>query len=79
MMATTRGVLLPHLRAWREWHALSAKTLATRSGVGTATISRIENGGHANFETVGKLAKALRLTPEQLMRSEPGKEIRGAA
>lgn len=76
------GALLPYLRAWREWRGLSQRELARLAKTGVATISRIENGGVARFETLGDLAKALKVTREQLLREEPGKvgeKLHGAA
>lgn len=78
-MPVTKGVKLPYLRAWREWRGISQEELKALSGVTVATISRIENGSPARFETIGKLSTALQITREQLLHTEPGKEIHGAA
>jgi transcriptional regulator with XRE-family HTH domain len=54
------------LRAWREYRALSQNDLATKAGVGTVTIYRIEHGAAARPSTRRKLAAGLGITPEQL-------------
>jgi transcriptional regulator with XRE-family HTH domain len=40
------------------------------SKVSANTISRIENGGSAQYETVRKLAEALEVSVEELMGDE---------
>ncbi len=58
-----------HLRAWRERRALTQKELADKAGVTQLSITRIETGQqNARPTTVRKLAKALRIKPEQLFR-----------
>lgn len=66
-----RGVYLPYLRAWRRAKDFSLAELASRAGTGAATLSHIENGKIARFETLEKLAKALNLTREQLLHQRP--------
>jgi transcriptional regulator with XRE-family HTH domain len=78
-MSVSKGVKLQYLRAWREWRGISQEELKELSGVTAATISRIENGAPARFETIGKLSTALQISREQLLHSEPGKEKHGAA
>ena len=58
------------LREWRAWKALSQEQLAGLSGVGKATIARIE-GRHLSPRpsTIQKLARALSVMPEDLYRS----------
>lgn len=63
----TRGVLVPGLAALRKRAGLSQKELAARSGVTRQTISRIEQGGHAYYDTIDKLAKALRISRKRLL------------
>jgi transcriptional regulator with XRE-family HTH domain len=76
-MPTERGhktrVPLPYLRAWRESKFVSRDELAAKSGVSKSTIVRLEiNGGQgAILSTVGKLAVALGITREQLVRQNP--------
>lgn len=55
------------LRAWRQRKALSQRDLADLSGVGVATIVRIEHGQTARPSTIRKLAQALDVTPELLI------------
>lgn len=78
-MSSTKGTPLPYLRAWREWRGMSQEELSRVAEVTAATISRLENGAVARFGTIAKLATALQITREQLMRSDPGKDMHGAA
>jgi transcriptional regulator with XRE-family HTH domain len=58
------GILLKHVRMFR---GLSETELARRSGVRLETISRLESGKHkAQEATVERLARALKVSPEQL-------------
>jgi transcriptional regulator with XRE-family HTH domain len=70
-MAEIRRVTLPYLREWRQHRLLSQAELGEASSLSLVTISHLENGGQANFATVGKLAKALNITREQLVRERP--------
>lgn len=63
----TRGVLVPGLAALRKRAGLSQKELAARSGVTRQTISRLEQGGHGYYDTIDKLAKALRISRKRLL------------
>lgn len=55
------------LRRIREARALSQRDLSAKSGVGAATISRLESGLRRAYPvTVRKLAKALSVEPAQL-------------
>lgn len=58
---------MPGLAALRKRAGLSQKELAARSGVTRQTISRIEQGGHAYYDTIDKLAKALRISRKRLL------------
>jgi DNA-binding XRE family transcriptional regulator len=71
---TERGISLPLLRKRRQQAGLSQEELAERAGVGVATIIRIEGGAHARYETLGKLARALKLERKQLLQEDPQKE-----
>jgi transcriptional regulator with XRE-family HTH domain len=55
------------LLAWRQRRALTQRDLARLSGVGLATIVRIEHRRPARPSTVRRLAKALDVTPEELI------------
>jgi transcriptional regulator with XRE-family HTH domain len=50
---------------------LPQRELQELSGVAKATIIRLENGGPAATGTIAKLAKALGITREQLVREDP--------
>lgn len=78
-MSSIKGTPLPYLRAWREWRGMSQEELSRKAEVTPATISRLENGAVARFGTIAKLATALQITREQLMRSDPSKELHGVA
>jgi transcriptional regulator with XRE-family HTH domain len=63
---------LPFLRAWRRKRFLSIRALQAASGVSTNTIILLESQRSlANPGTVGKLAKALDITPEELVYTDP--------
>ncbi len=55
------------LKHWRRRRALSQKELAEKSGVGQATIARIETGHGARPATVRALAAALEVSIEELL------------
>ncbi|HXJ31416.1 MAG TPA: helix-turn-helix transcriptional regulator [Gemmatimonadales bacterium] len=57
---------MPRLREQRLRRALSQDELATLSKVSRTTIIKIEAGRNAWPQTVRKLAKALRVKPEDL-------------
>ena len=65
----TRGVLVPGLAALRKRAGLSQKELAARAGVTRQTISRIEQGEHAYYDTLDKLAKALHVSRKRLLEA----------
>lgn len=62
----TRGVPVPGLAAMRKRATLSQEELAKRSGVGVATISRLERGANAHYATIDRLAKALKTSRKRL-------------
>ena len=70
---------VPRLRAARERAFLTQEELAQKSGVALVTISRLEKGHReARISTVRKLAAALGVAPEELVRptaEEPGREV----
>jgi transcriptional regulator with XRE-family HTH domain len=61
----------PALLHWRMQRGLIQQQLAQRAGVDRATVARLEAGGQARMDTVGKLAAALEVTPGDLMRQPP--------
>lgn len=66
------GVALPHLKAWREYKVLSPGMLAKAAGITSTSITNYEhNRFNAKAENVHKLAKALGISPEQLVYEEP--------
>ena len=61
------------LRDLRKRRLLTQEQLAERSGVGVATIIRIErNQVEPQGSTIRKLAEALNVEPEELVRMEAG-------
>jgi transcriptional regulator with XRE-family HTH domain len=64
-------VNVDRLKALRQLRAMSQEELAEESGVGRATISRIERGlSSAHGRTLRKLAKALGVNVEKLVKVE---------
>ncbi len=70
-MPAKKGLTIPYLLAWRQWRALGQEELAAKAGVTLTTISRLENGQSARMSTIGKLADALGITREELLRTQP--------
>lgn len=62
----------PSLRHWRMQLALPQQDLADLAKVGRNTIVRLEAGGVARLSTIGRLARALEVSPAQLMAPPPG-------
>lgn len=62
------GVKAPRLRAIRESKPLTQEELAKKAGVSRLTISKIEGGNAAFPSTIRKLAEALSVEPNQLVR-----------
>lgn len=72
MMGTADLPKLAGLRRVRHEAFLSQRELAAKSGVGAATIARLEAGQiNARFATVRKLAEALGVPPAQLVAESP--------
>jgi len=70
----TRFLALPYLEAWRVVKVISRIRLAEKSGVGEATIARLERGEtKARYQTIEKLAEALEITPQELVHVNPKK------
>lgn len=63
---------LPYLRAWRRKKFMSMRDLKEASGVSTNTLTLLENQrSEANPGTVGKLARGLGITPDELVYTNP--------
>jgi transcriptional regulator with XRE-family HTH domain len=63
----------------RRLRMLTQARLAKEAGVSPTTVSAIETGkiGHPHFGTIGKLALALRVAPEELLDSRDAGEQQG--
>jgi transcriptional regulator with XRE-family HTH domain len=61
---------LPRLAHVRRLKLLSQRELAARAGVSAATITHIETGHAAQFETVRKLCAALDVEVRELIGEE---------
>jgi transcriptional regulator with XRE-family HTH domain len=66
-----RLVKVPGLARVRRWRLLTQAELSEASGVGTNTLSRLENGGEATARTVKRLARALKVSPYDLIEQDP--------
>ena len=64
-------VKVPALARIREWRLLTQAELSQKSGLGTNTLSRLENGADATARTVRRLASALEVSPYDLMDVDP--------
>jgi DNA-binding Xre family transcriptional regulator len=69
--AQPKGVQLPGLQAARQQQGLSQAELAALAGVNEKTISRLERGGRAYYVTLERLAQALRVSRQRLLRPPP--------
>jgi transcriptional regulator with XRE-family HTH domain len=59
------------VRRARERELLTQEELATRAGIGTATLNRIEkNRVEPHFRTIRKIARALGVDPKRLIPEE---------
>ncbi len=67
MAGEKKGVPVPGLAIMRKRAGLSQEELAQRAGVGRATISRLERGANAYFDTISRLAKALKTSRRRLI------------
>src|ERR687890_2157057 len=70
------GERLESIRRLRMW---TQARLAGEAGVSPTTVSAIETGkiGRPHFGTIGKLARALRVAPEELLGSRESVEQKG--
>ena len=65
-------VVLQYLKNWRRKRRMSQEMLHKQSGVGENTISLLERGlRKANPATIGNLAAALHISPEELVEVDP--------
>ncbi len=69
-------VKVPGLARIREWRLLTQAELSQKSGVGTNTLSRLENGAEATARTVHRLARALDVSPYDLTETDPSRPPR---
>ena len=75
---TDIGERVENARRLRMW---TQARLAQEAGVSPTTVSGIETGkiGRPHFVTIGKLARALRMAPEELLGSRKPAEQQGPA
>jgi transcriptional regulator with XRE-family HTH domain len=64
----TNGVPVPQLATLRKNAGLSQRTLAKRARLCEQTISRLEQGANARYDTIELLAQALKVPPTRLIR-----------
>ncbi|KOA94263.1 helix-turn-helix domain-containing protein [Clostridium botulinum] len=70
------SILGQNIKQLRQEKGLSAYKLSKIAGIGTTTISEIENGKRQslNSTTIEKIATALNITTDKLMNIEENKE-----
>src|ERR687890_2385758 len=70
------GERVQNIRRLRMW---TQARLAREAGVSPTTVSGIETGkiGRPHFGTIGKLARALQVAPEELLGSRESIEVQG--
>lgn len=61
---------VPKLRELRQRRVMSQRDLAQRAGVAVNTIIHLESGGTARYVTVRKLAEALDVPAEELVKED---------
>lgn len=69
-------VKVPGLARVRRWRLMTQAELSEASGVGTNTLSRLENGYEGTARTVKRLARALRVSPHELTETDPDRPPR---
>ncbi len=62
------GVPVPQLATLRRQAGLSQRTLAKHAGLSMQTVSRLEHGANARYDTIDLLAQALGVSPTRLIR-----------
>ncbi len=65
-------VNVDRLKTLRRQRVLALRELGDKAGVSKDTISRIERTGRAYPSTIRKLAKALDVEPQELVKAEEG-------
>ncbi len=65
------GVVVPHLRAWRQSQFLTQAEVAERVGVTRDTILAAEHGRPLRISTIAKLAKLFGVDRHVLVHSKP--------
>jgi transcriptional regulator with XRE-family HTH domain len=72
-VALSKGVAVPGLRRLRVGRVLTQRDLAARAGVAVNTIAELETGKRQAYPvTVRKLARALRVSPRELLEPPAG-------
>jgi transcriptional regulator with XRE-family HTH domain len=62
---------LPYLYARRMKAMMSQREYAQTLGIAASTLNRIEQGEPVNYVTVRKIAKALTISTDQLLKEDP--------
>jgi transcriptional regulator with XRE-family HTH domain len=62
------GVPVPQLATLRRQAGISQRVLAMQSGLCMQTVSRLEQGANARYDTIHLLAQALHVSPSRLIR-----------
>lgn len=71
----TNGVPVPQLTTLRKQTGISQRTLAERARLCVQTISRLEQGANARYDTIELLAQALQVTPARLIKHSPRRSL----
>lgn len=74
-MPNREELKLPHLFAWRVERGLTQTALADKASVTRGTVARAEAGDSMSVKTVHALAKALDITPHQLLKTTPADDL----
>lgn len=73
-----RQVFAANLRRLRHSRGLSQEDVAHDAGVNRSYMSKIEKGAtYVGLETIGKLARVLKVEPSELLRLPPKRCVRG--
>ncbi|HEY7419440.1 MAG TPA: helix-turn-helix transcriptional regulator [Ktedonobacteraceae bacterium] len=65
---SSNGVPVPQLILLRKQACLSQRALAERAGLSLQTITRLEHGANARYDTICLLSQALQVPPNRLVR-----------